>query len=229
MMEIPKDWTFENADVAEAFDKHVREQLPWYDMVTRAVAHIIRNYATRGGVILDIGASTGNIGRSIADLVQERGLSVLPVEPSQEMAEKYYGPGAANICVETAEEFDYKGTDFERSPDVVVFMLTLMFIRPDIRYDVIQNYINLTSPGGAVIIVDRTQSAGGDFGSAMYRLTLAEKIKAGADPAKVMDKELSLMGNQRPLPIGWIESMGGKEFFRFGDFAGWIIENRGLG
>lgn len=228
-MEIPKDWTFENVAVAEAFDKHVREQLPWYDMVTRAVAHIIKNYATRGGVILDIGASTGNIGRAIEDLVDERGLSVLPVEPSQEMAEMYYGPGAANICVETAEEFDYDGTDFERNPDVVVFMLTLMFIRPDIRYNVIQRYINLTARGGAVIIVDRTQSAGGDFGATMHRLTLAEKIKAGADPAKVMEKELSLMGNQRPLPFGWIESMGGKEFFRFGDFAGWIIENRGLG
>ena len=228
-MDIPKDWTFENVDVAEAFDKHVREQLPWYDMVTRAVAHVIKNYATRGGIILDIGASTGNIGRAIEDLVEERGLTVVPVEPSQEMAEMYYGPGAINLRVESAEDFYYENVGIERNPDVVVFMLTLMFVRPDIRYDVIQKYVNLTTRGGAVIIVDRTQSAGGEFGSAMYRLTLAEKIKAGADPAKVMDKELSLMGNQRPLPIGWIESMGGKEFFRFGDFAGWIIENRGLG
>ena len=31
-MEIPKEWTFENASVAQSFNQHVREQLPWYDL-----------------------------------------------------------------------------------------------------------------------------------------------------------------------------------------------------
>lgn len=43
-MKIPREWTFENTSVASAFDKHVREQLPWYDMVTGALAHIARHY-----------------------------------------------------------------------------------------------------------------------------------------------------------------------------------------
>ena len=30
-MDIPREWTFENTKVASGFDRHVREQLPWYD------------------------------------------------------------------------------------------------------------------------------------------------------------------------------------------------------
>ena len=42
-MKIPREWTFESTSVASTFDKHVREQLLWYDMVIGAVAHIARH------------------------------------------------------------------------------------------------------------------------------------------------------------------------------------------
>ena len=41
-MKIPKTWTFENKEVANDFDNHVREQLPWYDFITQSVIHIAR-------------------------------------------------------------------------------------------------------------------------------------------------------------------------------------------
>ena len=56
-MDIPREWTFENTDVASGFDRHVREQLPWYDLVTGAVAHIARHYIPKDGLVYDIGAS----------------------------------------------------------------------------------------------------------------------------------------------------------------------------
>jgi malate dehydrogenase (oxaloacetate-decarboxylating)(NADP+) len=43
-VKIPTDWTFRNADVAKGFDRHVREQLPWYGIATGAVAHIARHF-----------------------------------------------------------------------------------------------------------------------------------------------------------------------------------------
>ena len=54
-------WTFEDQDIVDKFDSHVREQLPWYDMVTDAVIYIIRNYLAQNKVVVDIGASTGNL------------------------------------------------------------------------------------------------------------------------------------------------------------------------
>jgi tRNA (cmo5U34)-methyltransferase len=57
----------------------------------------------------------------------------------------------------------------------------------------------------------------------MQRLTLAGKISAGASPSDVIAKELSLAGSQRPLAASEIPATA-IEIFRFGEFAGWLIE-----
>ncbi|WP_267079411.1 hypothetical protein [Limnobaculum xujianqingii] len=41
-MKIPNIWTFKSTEIAERFDNHVREQLPWYQMATEMTAHLIR-------------------------------------------------------------------------------------------------------------------------------------------------------------------------------------------
>ena len=43
-MDIPTNWTFETSGVAQGFDRHVREQLPWYDLATNAILHVARHY-----------------------------------------------------------------------------------------------------------------------------------------------------------------------------------------
>ena len=80
-----KSWTFETKEIADTFDSHVREQLPWYDMVTDAVVYIIRNYLPERGTVVDIGASTGNLIDKIIPLVRERNGSIHAIEKSREM------------------------------------------------------------------------------------------------------------------------------------------------
>ena len=62
-MQIPDSWTFKTDEVAQGFDSHVREQLPWYDALTQLVAMIARHYLPVGATAYDIGASTGNMGK----------------------------------------------------------------------------------------------------------------------------------------------------------------------
>ena len=71
-MQIPSNWTFEDNDVAKNFNKHVREQLPFYDLATNAISHIARHYVPEDGLVYDVGASTGNIGKSITKLLKEK-------------------------------------------------------------------------------------------------------------------------------------------------------------
>ena len=71
-MKIPSNWTFENKEVAENFNNHVREQLPWYDLATQAVIHLARHYIPNNGLVYDLGASTGNIGNAIKDILTTR-------------------------------------------------------------------------------------------------------------------------------------------------------------
>lgn len=216
-MEIPAQWTFKDDGVAREFDSHVREQLPWYDLATMAVAHVAKHYITRDGLVYDIGASTGNIGIAIADTLTARSASLIAIEPSREMIANYRGPG--QVVESDAESYNY------RPFDLAILFLTLMFIAPHRRAALIERLRSLCRPGGAIIVFDKLVPAGGYRATVFTRLALAAKVQAGVDAGEVMAKELSLAGVQRPI----YEAELGEDAYpwlRFGDFGGWIIERR---
>ena len=106
---IPDDWTFRNAGVASRFDDHVRETLPWYDLATHGVAHFLRAYVPEGGLVYDIGASTGNVARSVAETIESRSLRFVGIEPSKQMVDIYDAPG--EIVQANAKEFPFEEFD----------------------------------------------------------------------------------------------------------------------
>ena len=216
-MKVPEHWTFDNKEVAQDFDAHVREQLPWYDLATGAVVHIARHYITEGGLVYDIGASTGNIGRALDDTLAVRGARFVPVERSRAMAAKYHGPGV--VVNEPVETLDFKRCD------VVICFLVLMFLPPRTRAKAVHNMIEGLHKGGVLIVVDKLEPVGGYASTVLHRLTLAEKLKAGVNPEDILRKELSLSGVQRPMLAKEILH-DAVEFFRFGDFVGWFFEKR---
>jgi tRNA (cmo5U34)-methyltransferase len=91
--DIPTDWTFKNASVAAGFERHVREQLPFYELVSGAVAHIARHYLPEGGRLYDIGASTGNITRLLSDSLKSRNIEAISLDNSPDMANLFDGYG----------------------------------------------------------------------------------------------------------------------------------------
>lgn len=216
-LKVPAEWSW-SAEVARNFDSHVRESLPWYDLATGVVAHIARAYLPIGGHVIDVGASTGNIGRALEPLLKARNVRFTPIDSSPEMAEVYRGPG---ILLPS----DARAFDFDRAcPDLIVCFLSLMFIPVFGRRKVIQQMTRAVRPGGAVVVFDKMTPRPGYAGTVSYRLTLAAKMDAGATPAEIVEKELSITGVQRPIED---QEMGGfVEIFRFGDFAGWLWEAR---
>lgn len=218
--EIPVNWTFRDAGVAAGFDRHVREQLPWYDHATGAVAHVARHYLPQGGTVYDLGAATGNIGRALAPALEARGAKLIPVEASPEMAALYDGPQRENLVIERAEAIELNAFD------VAVAFLTMMFIPLAARRHFLQRLVRHAQPGGAVIVLDKCAAVGGYAATVLWRLALAGKLAAGVDPAEIVAKELSLSGVQRPFDPALLDNLGHPpiEFFRFGEFAGWLIE-----
>lgn len=216
VMDIPKEWTFEHAGVAQSFNQHVREQLPWYDLVTGAVAHIARHYIPQGGLVYDIGASTGNIGKALEAALKQRQAKLVPIEPSAEMCGQYSGPGKEHLVQMDACRFDYEPFD------VAVCYLVMMFIPVGARAAFIAKLRASLKPGGAIVIVDKCEAATGYQATVLWRLTLAGKVAAGVSPEHIIAKELSLGGVQRPLDPA-ILGENAAEWFRFGEFAGWII------
>lgn len=214
-MEIPEHWTFKSRAVADDFDAHVREQLPWYDLVTAGIVQIGRHFIGRGGLVYDIGASKGNVGRALDETVRDRGARLISVEESTEMADQWFGPG--ELHVNPAQEEPWEEFDF------AVLNLVLMFLRPDEQGELLQKLQRNIRHGGALVLVERMLPPFGYLSIVNSRLTLAAKLGSGADPADIIAKELSIAGSQRPIDARVLLAHGAVEWFRYGDFAGWVI------
>jgi tRNA (cmo5U34)-methyltransferase len=215
LVNIPADWTFRNREVADGFDSHVREQLPWYDLASGAVAHVARHYLPEDGIVYDIGASTGNIGRLLADSLTARNASLIPLETAPEMLSLYNGPGTP--IPEDARTHDY------REHDVAVLFLVVMFIPVPDRPALLTRIYDRLRPGGAMVVVDKADETCGYLATILRRLTLAGKVATGTDSDAIIAKELSLAGIQRPLDTRILPGTP-EVFFRFGEFTGWVIE-----
>lgn len=207
------DFKFSGEMIGEKFNSHVKEQLPFYEMVTNAVTMIVRNYLPENGLVYDIGASTGNITANIKDLAISRNAKVESIERSEEMAKTWNGYGIIHTA--NATKFAYE--DF----DVCICFLVLMFLSIEERKNLLLNLKSKVKQGGIIIVVDKLLVDGGYFGTVMRRLTLDWKLKNGATAEQIISKELSLSGVQRPMTKS---ELIGKEFFRFGEFVGWVIE-----
>jgi tRNA (cmo5U34)-methyltransferase len=213
-MEIPSNWTFKSNEVVEGFDRHVREQLPWYDLMAGAVAHIARHYVPEDGRVLDLGCSTGNIGRLLSETLIVRRVDFIPVDNSEQMVDNYAGPGVpvlADLTRWSIPEYD-----------VAICFLSLMFVAPRDRDDLLSSLRTQMHKGGALIIVDKAESHGGYLGTILARLTLAGKVSSGTSAEDIVAKELSLIGVQRPIESRHLADA--VQVFQFGEFAGWVIE-----
>jgi tRNA (cmo5U34)-methyltransferase len=213
-MKIPNNWTFKSNEVADGFDRHVREQLPWYDLMAGAAAHIARHYIPEDGRVLDLGCSTGNMGQLLADTLALRRVDFIPVDNSPQMIQIYAGPGTpilADFAHWTIPEYD-----------VAICFLSLMFVAPRDRDGLLSALRLQMRPGGALIIVDKAEARGGYIGTILARLTLAGKVSSGTSADEIVAKELSLIGVQRPLEARHLTDA--TQVFQFGEFAGWIIE-----
>lgn len=215
---IPEHWTFENDGVAQRFDDHVRETLPWYDLATHGVAHLSRAYLPDNGTLVDIGTSTGNIPRALADTINARNINVLAYESAPEMAKLYDAPGTVLTADATR-----LGDQFPRF-DVATLFLVLMFIQPTRRQKFLQQLIDRCQPGGAIIVVDKLPASDGYLGSSLHRWTMQQKRLGGISMTEIAEKELSLSGIQRPINPEGLTSVGFAPWLRVGEFAGWIYE-----
>jgi tRNA (cmo5U34)-methyltransferase len=216
-----ESWTFEDQKVVDKFDSHVREQLPWYDMVTDAVIYIIRNYLAHRKVVVDIGASTGNLMAKIMPLLEERFSTGIAIDRSESMCcamDDKFGEGSII-------KVDYRDVAKQDVPDAQIYILflTLMFIPVVDREKLMKRLIDQCEVGGCIIVVDKIADHSGYFGTVLKRLTMHFKLLQGAKPEDVLEKEMCLAGVQIPIAL---EILGNKAklFFRMGEFAGWVIE-----
>lgn len=216
-MDIPRYWTFKSKHIAEHFDAHVRQQLPWYDMASDLAVFIARHFISARSLIYDIGGSTGNLGRRLGDVIAHTKSRYIIIDSSAEMKEH-----ARPFMFHHSDATTYQYRAF----NICFLFLVLMFIQPFGRRKLLSILQQKCIPGGVVIIFDRLEQEAGLIGSAFNRFGFNMKIQAGAREADVIRKELSLAVAQYPLAANEIESVfpGTSIAFKCGNFIGYVYQ-----
>lgn len=142
--------------VARVFDDMVTRSVPFYIEMQRMIAELTATHAKKGTLVYDLGCSTGTTMISIGSML-ETGIKIIGVDNSAEMLEK---------CRKKLEEIDFEPPYELQCADlsenltinnasVVVLCLTLQFVRPIYREQLIRKiYEGLTS-GGVLILVEK--------------------------------------------------------------------------
>lgn len=213
-------WSFTTEAVAAAFDGHVASQLPWYRDLSAYVAEMAASFLPRRGLVYDVGASTGNITRMLEGEIAAKEATAISIEPSAAMATRFAGNGK---LIQTSAEMVNFSHD---RPNVIVCFLTLMFVSPAWRFDIVRRMRDALLPGGAMIIVDKSVIDQPRLQVACKAAQLAGKLRAGTTPDAYTAKELALRGTQFPIDRTLLSNTlidgdcSPEEFFRWGEFFG---------
>ena len=154
-IEKASDFKF-GENVARVFDDMVNRSVPFYGEIQRMMAELAADHAKPGSDVYDLGCSTGTTMIGMNTMVNPE-IRFIGIDDSQEMLDK---------CKSKLEELNFsrdyqlrcadlgQGVKIENA-SVVVLCLTLQFVRPIYREQVIKNIYDGLKPGGALILVEK--------------------------------------------------------------------------
>ncbi len=232
-------WTFKGDEIANTFDHHVRSQLPFYDMVLDSIASMVKNFLPKGGHMTDVGCSTGNLYFRLMKDIREREAVYHGVDSSKEMLQRFQ-ERCSNLEQRQDSQKDCRFVEIELDefsksdrvkneasthlwtrPNVFVMNLTYMFLSPDTREGWLEYMKERVRNHGAIIIVDKCKEERG-YLSMIYQRMLWDFKSKSSSLEDIVKKELSLRGVQIPERRTLYLDHGFDEWFRYGDFSGFI-------
>lgn len=163
--EIEKATDFKfGANVANVFDDMVNRSVPYYGEIQRMMAELAADHAKPGTDVFDLGCSTGATMIGMNTMV-DQGIRFIGIDDSQEMLDKCksklmeqgFSRPYELRCADLA-----KGVKIENA-SVVVLCLTLQFVRPIYREQVLQNIYDGLNPGGVLILVEKILAEESNF------------------------------------------------------------------
>lgn len=216
-------WTFDES-VTRVFDDMLRRSVPQLEVMRAAVVEAASRFVDNAKArVLDVGCSRGQ--QLAAALVANPGWTASAFDRSVPMvaaarAELARFGDRASVELRDAITDGIPGDDV----DVVLLVLTMQFIAPSQRVELLRRLRRRTTSGGCIVVVEKVD-AGGEFVDAYH----AMKRRNGYTDAEIRAKAESLVGvlvpwtaaanEQALVDAGW----GRPEcFWRWFNFAAWV-------
>lgn len=150
------NWKF--TDFGQEFDTHVSAHLPGYADVQNLIGLIASHVVPDGGLIVDLGASTGRSIQSIRQRIPEREMRAILYDNDQSMldvaATRLNGTGPTEYRhqdLTSPEPLPHDGAD------LTLALWVLQFLPPAERLPLLTRARAGAAPGGSVIIAAKTE------------------------------------------------------------------------
>jgi len=154
-IEQASDFKF-GANVAKVFDDMVNRSVPYYGEIQRMMAELAADHAKEGSDVYDLGCSTGTTMIGMDTLVNPK-VRFVGIDDSQEMLDKCK---LKLLEIGFSREYELRCADLSQgvkinNASVVVLCLTLQFVRPIYREQLLKNIYDGLNSGGVLILVEK--------------------------------------------------------------------------
>jgi len=162
-IEQASDFKF-GANVANVFDDMVNRSVPYYGEIQRMMAELAADHAKEGSDVYDLGCSTGTTMIGMDTLVNPN-VRFVGIDDSQEMLDKCK---LKLLEIGFSREYELRCADLSQgvkidNASVVVLCLTLQFVRPIYREQLLKNIYDGLNPGGVLILVEKILAEESEF------------------------------------------------------------------
>lgn len=222
-------WTFD-AEVVACYDDMLERSIPQYQVMRAAVTTLACHFAQPQTTVLDLGCSQGG---ALAPIIECLGATCAYVgvdisEPMLRAARQRLADSSGRgICRVDACDLRhaYPATD----ASVTLAILTLQFIPPEYRQQLVQQMYAHTRPGGACIIVEKVLGSSAAIDELLVETYYGMKAGNGYSAEQIQRKRAALEGVLMPLTAQWnadlLRMAGFRQidcFWRWMNFAGWV-------
>lgn len=232
-IEKPFDFKF-SANVAKVFDDMVSRSVPFYGEIQRMTAELAASHAKENTLVYDLGCSTGTTMIGMDTLVNPN-ITFVGVDDSKEMLDK---------CRQKLDELGINRTVELRCADlannlvvenssVVVLCLTLQFIRPIYREQLLKNIYAGLNSGGVLILIEKILAEESQFNRDFIEYYYNYKRRNNYSELEISQKREALENVLVPYKlsenISLLRDVGFahcETFFKWYNFAGLIATKK---
>jgi len=182
-----------NKEVATVFDDMVVRSVPYYEEMQRMIAEPTKDFAVKGTNVYDLGCSTGTTMINL-DKVLSEDIGFVGIDNSDEMLIKCEANlNEAGVEREVACENQDLNCNVElNNPSVVIFCLTLQFLRPFNREKILKKICDSLPENGAVILIEKILTENSICNRLFIEHYYAFKKRNGYDEIEITKKRESL-------------------------------------
>lgn len=190
-------WSF--ADSISHFDQHILQSVPHCQEQREYIAALSKFFLFSGSRVYEIGVSTGGLAHALLTCMPERDFQYIGLDLEPEMIAK------ARERLQDEPRFQAhqaNATTFAFEPaSVIISYYTLQFIPPAERLALLKRLYQALTPGGALILYEKTLGENAPIQDLLNQLYLDFKAAQGLSPEAILNKALALRGVSLPISL----------------------------